>query len=568
MQVNNEQFQRLVKYRSRVWEMLKNVPNLLGVGIGLKEVNGTNMKQMAWRLYVSEKHEEEILQLQHILPPFLFGFPTDILSKSTSFPCYGDDTVDLLRPGVTIHSEVYGKEGTATLGCFAIRKGQPDKIVFLSNAHVIFGDKVMNPPTMKGSLDVGQPKVSCCWCTKCKVIGSAQLNEAGKTLNNPVVVKTTNGIAGTFTGYETDCALVDFRKNRNFTNDIEGIGMITGTPPAGSLGVNAWDPVEMVGSESGYVKGRVMNFKSISSYVSGGSGNISSLLMPMPAPPKPPERPFQVINDLWILPEPHPNDPTIPVGFGEDGDSGAVVVNQAKQVIGLLHSILPLTTNSRNEINNIWLQPSNTIQAIPDYVKAIGQVGPIQKVLDALDIEIPGNLAGTKTSYGKTIIVPSNDGRETVEIDEQLWLSKKADELNGKLISIPIGKEISDKVNQHRQEIYQLINHDRKVTVTWHRCKGPAFVAHILRNVKDPKFRMPIEIEGISRELLIKRMAKVLSEHGSKALANDIHIAYYAVIDHINDFDTTDELLELLQSLSTQRLFGEERVTDNSLNDL
>jgi hypothetical protein len=75
---------------------------------------------------------------------------------------------------------------------------------------------------------------------------------------------------------------------------------------------------------------------------------------------------------------------------------------------------------------------------------------------------------------------------------------------------------------KHREEVAGLIDHCRPVTVAWHRHHGPAFAAAINRNQRDSRFRIPLEINGVSRSELLVTMARVLEEHGSFALQEDL----------------------------------------------
>lgn len=63
-----------------------------------------------------------------------------------------------------------------------------------------------------------------------------------------------------------------------------------------------------------------------------------------------------------------------------------------------------------------------------------------------------------------------------------------------------------------------LVNHRRPVTVAWHRSKGPTFLAHFVNNARDPAHLIPFEVEGITREKMIQRMAEVLTQQGSQEL--------------------------------------------------
>lgn len=530
---------QLVSLRSSVWKKVQNVPGILGIGIGLKEVGGIPSDQISWRLYVRKKLPKNALRPEYIFPPSFFGIPTDVIPKAESRITYGEDTVTLLRPGVVIGSDA-GSSGT--LGCFAIRRGQPDKIVILSNSHVVYSDS--GSLGMTSDMDIGQPKVSCSWCCKCKVIGNAKRADANNAFG-PWVETQVQGFANQ-RGVLTDCAIADFNKKRDYTNNIENVGMITGTPPAGSLGLNSGDSVEMIGSTSGYVKGKVLTF-TFNAQIVGGAA-ISNLLYPCFVEGTSVSENFAGvypnINQLVFIPDPDRDNAETKTYFARHGDSGSVIVNSARQVVALLSRAWVVGENTADNLNPYLASP------LPAHVGSMGIANPIYPVLDHLSIEIPNNLQGTKVSSGNTISVPSAESEDIIEVDADLWLSRKADELEVEVRTFSLGREVADKINQHRPEVFQLVNHARPVTLTWHRNKGPAFVAHCLRSVKEPDHEMPFEIEGISRELLIKRMANVLKEHGSDALCRDIDRWYHTVIRHINHAKKIEEFVELMKSLS------------------
>lgn len=531
-----------MRKRSKTWRRIREIPGVVGLGIGLKETGGQKTGQIAWRIYVKTKLDKAEIKPKNHIPEVICGLHTDVIQKKDSSPSYGQDTVDLLRPGVQIGSDA-GSSGT--LGCFAIRKGQPDKIVLLSNSHVIYSDSASLG--MTSDLDIGQPKVSCSWCCKCKVIGNAKREDADKAFGSWIHTEVEG--FDNQKGVATDCAIADFNKMRDYTNEIENVGMITGTPPAGSFGLGSGDSVEMVGSTSGHVKGSVLTFTFNANLVGGSA--ISNLLFPLsvsgPSIDENLAGVFSNINQLMFIPDADPDDPDRKTYFARRGDSGSVIVNSEKKVVALLSRAWDITQDATDFLNSHLSTP------LPDHVGSIGIANPIHKVLENLDIEIPDNLQGTKTSSGATITVPTNgtDGKtETVEAD--IWLSRKADRFEAEVKSSPLGRKIADKVHQHRQEVFQLVRNNRPVMVTWHRCQGPAFIAHCLKNVKDPNHRVPLEIEGISRKILIKKMAGILKKYGSEALVRDIDSGYSMVINHINQASTKNELVELLQLLSTE----------------
>ncbi len=98
-------------------------------------------------------------------------------------------------------------------------------------------------------------------------------------------------------------------------------------------------------------------------------------------------------------------------------------------------------------------------------------------------------------------------------------------------------------VRRHRDEVTRLINHCRPVTVIWHRHQGPAFTAAFNRNHREPAYRIPREINGVSRHELLVATARVLAQHGSAALQEDLRAHGFELIDELSRADNVRALL-------------------------
>jgi hypothetical protein len=81
---------------------------------------------------------------------------------------------------------------------------------------------------------------------------------------------------------------------------------------------------------------------------------------------------------------------------------------------------------------------------------------------------------------------------------------------------------IHEAALRHGQEVVKLVHHCRPVTVAWHRSQGPAWAAHFLNSARDPLYRVPDHVNGITQEMLLRRMAMELSKHGSNVLRRDL----------------------------------------------
>lgn len=82
----------------------------------------------------------------------------------------------------------------------------------------------------------------------------------------------------------------------------------------------------------------------------------------------------------------------------------------------------------------------------------------------------------------------------------------------------PRGAEIADTVAAHIEEILYLVNHNRRVTVTWQRNQGPAFVIAIRNSLRHEEVPIPQTVNGVSLEQLLLHMADALQRSGSLEL--------------------------------------------------
>jgi hypothetical protein len=218
--------------------------------------------------------------------------------------------------------------------------------------------------------------------------------------------------------------------------------------------------------------------------------------------------------------------------FAETGDSGAVVVNERHQVIGLLTGRINFTVSP--EIRG-------QLGSIPEYIQSIGIVIPIHNVLEALDIEIPPDLASTEPTRGSEIgegIHPLTDLEERLQEVRRRIFSQ--------LSQVPLGKAALEKIEEHQQEVVQLVHHHRPVKVVYHRNQGPAFASHLFKSLLDPLHVIPGSVDGISRQTFITQLAKALKEYGSAGLKADIDAFFPIIMKHATNIDGIESFIELL----------------------
>ncbi|MGJ3246518.1 MAG: hypothetical protein ACFE0I_10630 [Elainellaceae cyanobacterium] len=488
-------------------KLLRRFPGVIGVGVGYKESNDQLTSQLAWRVYVRDKKKGDRLPASHIIPDQVEGIPTDVIDKASSQLTFGEDYQETLKPGIQIASD-FGEEGT--LGCFA-RLKTDHSIVLLSNSHILYGFS-------NAELDVGQPSVSSSWCCKCRVIARNIGNGSNNFNLVTVNVQDAQG-SESYSGSEYDCAIARLNGKRPYTNEIPFIGMIRGTPPPGDFGVSVNDEVEKVGSTTGHTKGVILKSPTISQEYDNGTP-IPEILIPYPRRHYLDELAgaLPTINQLIIMPKPGYSR------FAFSGDSGSVVVNNQKQVIGLISGMVVVD------------DPIKSLFNLPDYVETLGLANPIHKVLEAQNIEIPDNLASTTPTSGKTLEI-------NPLYEEERHFQTQVNELRARLNQTASGQVLLNCVAIHQGEVNLLVNRKRPVAVVWHRCHGPAFAAHCLKSVRDPDHIIPREIDGVSREKIISEMANALREYGSVSLGEMIATYLPFALEVVSTVSTIRDLV-------------------------
>lgn len=447
---------------------------------------------------------------------------------------YGNEYQETLRPGVLVASKVAPEGGT--LGCFARLAGDPSKVVILSNSHVLYGDVASLGGSGDGA-EVGQPSVSCCLCCTCRVVATNRLARFTQ-----VTVNVTSPISTTETGSEVDCAIALLNGKRAYTNEAL-YGMVTGTPASG-MGVSGNDPVELVGSTSGRSTGKVLEFNHTATYQSGGSGTVPKMLFPISLQGTAIDESFAgvlpSINQMLIVPDPDPNDPNRAMHLVGRGDSGSVVVNAARQVVGVISRAWSPSASGRAFLNQFLATP------LPAHAGTLGIAASIAPVLSVLGIQIDNNMSGTATAAGVSLAELQH--AET-ERQAEVMLQVTLRDLEAEVRAKALGAEVMAALDRHRAEVLRLVDAERRVTVTWRRNAGPAWAAHCLHSIRDHRYILPREVDGVTARELLVRMARVLARFGSAELRAAIENYEEMALDWAADCTGVWQLVERMRGL-------------------
>lgn len=200
--------------------------------------------------------------------------------------------------------------------------------------------------------------------------------------------------------------------------------------------------------------------------------------------------------------------------FADHGDSGSVVVDTLTgKVVGLLRSIDKEIAEGGS----------------------LGNATPIGAVLARLGISVI--TTDESQSFDVRAWTEERTGMAGPPTPEEVF-SSLADRLN----MTERGRELLTLVRLHRLEVTELINHRRPVTVAWHRSQGPAYMAALMRSAREPAYRVPATLNGVSREEVVERMREVLLQHGSERLRAAIQANADRLIRLWLECSTLDEL--------------------------
>ncbi|MBN1857388.1 MAG: hypothetical protein JW846_10615 [Dehalococcoidia bacterium] len=349
-------------------ELLKR-PGVTGVDIGYKYAQGKRTEDLAIRVYVAEKKDvpekeriartlkgiqTDVIERTFVLHPLRRPREDIVLMSDTGSydPIVGGISIGPCR-GIWLEPPDVPSAGWyivgGTLGA-VVKDKDTGATMFLSNFHVMCVDdawSVGDTMTQPNLLDTG----SC----PGDIVGSLQRGQLGGTVDCAVCSHTARGYS---------CEIVDI-------GDVEG----TATPTLGMA-------VRKRGRTTGLTYGTVDTLDlSVNINYGDGLGNV-------------------VLNHQIGVDV----NPMLSTQFGDHGDSGAVVVNDARKVIGLHFA-------------------GNTSGTY-------GVANPIQDVLDALNVRMcSSKLLEKKWELKELEKKPELKEHFKLELKEQYWEHKNPKEI-------------------------------------------------------------------------------------------------------------------------------------------
>jgi len=488
-------------------EILLKYPGVKTVGIGLKEVDGSLLPQVAFKVYVSEKRSTQLLTEEELIPASLFGFPTDVLNISEKTLACGRTRP--LVGGISVSTwDVPFVSPPGSIGCVVEKNGSTNKYI-LSNEHVL------GVNSTAGGSRVFQPSVSECAGFIYNEVGS---NENGKKEN----IAYNNGVAEN--QYYIDCAIAKVNSDISVSNSVREIdNPINGHRDISNLSdsnLNTY-AVKKCGSRTDLTTGIIEDVALSFDFGPDSDNNEFRMIVVRPNPGKTVAETYLVnpAEKASIIAS-FAGEPMVTVTdvgdnklkfesrvFAYFGDSGSVVMNNQNEVVGLLFSISTKTIS-------IIVNGESTPVKVATGKTYVCHIGP---VLQRLNIRIA---AGTFPAAGEQLSVPGIKITRGATKEQQLSVNLKLLEENIK--KYPKGRDLLQAVHEHFPELAELVHHRRPVLFTWNKFKGPAFMAIFLRALNDPGTDFQKEHEGVSIVFLLNRMREVLVKEGSSKLKESI----------------------------------------------
>jgi hypothetical protein len=464
--------------KTRVAPQLLALPGVTAVGLGSKETRGELTGELALKVFVVVKRPADQVAVAELIPAEIDGLPTDVIQSGQRHQVadppgglptgYRDQTRSRpLTGGRRIRRENSNRGGT--MGCFLLDLAQPGTVYGLTNYHVLAAPDV--PAPVVGTSAVGQPTgessvTGCCNDLFGKFAGGEKDDSSGK-----------------------DEAAIKLDPGTQWLAEIVDIGIVTGSHEITVAEATAGTyKVRKRGSRTLLTGGVVTT-------VSASDGHSD--------------------NDLVIKPNPNPAAGTRTVFFNYEGDSGAAVVNDAGEVVGIMHSRDDSGNGYAYAIDHVLERLNGALSATLN-VAVAAQAGVVNTVPGAAMVATPAELAAQLGA------APRPAPRPVAAAPTPAPAMAMPASLQDDLDRSATGRLLLTTWLTHQRELLGLINTNRRVALAWHRTGLSALVQVLARMPADPDLVLPATLHGEPVRTVLTRMRATLDRFASPALAADL----------------------------------------------
>lgn len=540
---NHDEFQQTY---ARARAFFKTFDGVAGVGFGLKEIGGEYSDDLSIVVYVLEKKNTDDLPSGQRIPPLFEGYRTDVsvVQESKDMGCENEAEYPVIQGGIRIGI----KAGSGTLGCIVKRRNDSgrENVYLLTNQHVLYDettgakDIVYHPfhPENGANRALGPIQPG-------RVRGDVQRTEGGQPVDYYVdaaiaridLDSTCCGSTCTKdkTVVDPNGAIVDMTFNGGKVKDVRDV--MHDATIVYTAANKVW--VYKHGCTTRKTIGRVVRINATASFTRDKSIPGSQSILGH--------------NVIQIIQEP---DPVInpPSGmncqnnlyFGDEGDSGSLVVDDQGRAIGLLVGTQPINNTSNVchivavlDALNVSIVSAGTSHGSTSATDGSGVAAVAEAGSDLADGQIAFAEDAVAGPFGMPAPVPVSDDeqRHMLALLERLRRTRR-------------GRALHELFGRVRREVGYLVRNHKLVKVAWSRHKGPAFLALTLDHLKGNADRVPREVDGVSVVTLLTRMAEVLTAYGSNPLreAIETHRDEIAAMLNGDRIHTIDDCLAWLEA--------------------
>jgi hypothetical protein len=475
-------------------------PGVVGLGSGFAWTRNSLTNEPVLRVIVRRKRPLWEVRRAERIPSSFEGLRVVVCEPVASSPIASRALP--LQGGLQIESR---KDGLGTLGCFAtIGSGTQKQTVLLTAGHVLTDSRGV----FAAGGDVGSPDLDSSWCCTTGLVGAILKGRVDD---------------------QFDCGLATLNTDRPKQQVINGLGpdlngqntdLITGVAPPRldpDTGVMApvikGDHVRKVGATTGRTGGTVL-----------------SVDFPIPADPDAelPEMQHQIVLGPVQAEGKKLADGL--VHFASEGDSGAAIMDDQNRVAALLIRKANLSG-----------------QSAPPWV-GFGGVGiDINRITTELGITIFPSSTPIPTQATRALVPGLGIYKLPGLSGEQLARRNVIEAAKAQLRQFELGRRLIEFLARHESEIRQLVNHDRRVTIAWHRARGPAFLAILLRDLRELESPLPASFDGLSVSGGLSAVHSAVAERGSPQLVADMSALWEPVRSTVERSSTVQELIDNLR---------------------
>ncbi len=514
---------------------------LVGVGYGQRERNGELLDDVAIRIYVASERESTELRREAFFVNFQATYPSInldvIVHVGAGMPCTSRPT---LYPGDEIAPDIDtdSNESHGTLGLIVTKdNGGHTARYLLTNAHVL------NRGIASTSQNLYKPHKTTCNKPAATIPLVPQPDQPPYPKN---IVHTQFYADSNFPGlsFKVDAGLASINSDikssninphitekipqfgpslRNIVKEfsIQPVSSVAEAKTLNAAIASKNIKVKKFGATTGFTRGLIVGVCVPSQQPSSTDPSFTYELIIAPDPEEPvkttvftvsakevaelsssfdPQTQF-VQPSVTLTPGPvSGEDQKITLSgriFSDSGDSGAVILDETGNIVGLFQETMSVITRDNQFLN-----------------QGIGFAQFIVTAFDALGLSPNAVVAPGAPQSGMAVntIEPATESSEQGLIDA-------AERLFG---GTAVGARLIGLARTHLAEVQRVLHHRRRGVVAWHRNKGPAYVAAISRATRSVGRAVPTEIDGVRIGDALRGIRRVLAVEGSPALRRSL----------------------------------------------